>query len=254
MSKYPWLAIWGIGIVFQSLILIRGFRSAIVGKYYSFYAYIFSTLAGATLIYALGVVHPISYQKAYWALQFVTLIIGCGIILEIFRHALAPYPGAEKFSTMVVLVTFGAVFCFTILYRFLGFPSGTALFALERNVRTFQAILLFCILAVTSYYGIPIGRNLKGMISGYGLYIATSLVTLAVSSYAGPGFNRAWYYTPPLSFDVSLLIWLTALWSYHPNPAPDAAVHLEEDYEAMAARTKRALGAMRSRLAKAGRT
>jgi len=253
MSRYS-LVIWSVAAVLHLLILIRAIRASILTKYYSFYAYVFTALVGEILLYALWVERPASYEKTYWALQFITLLVGCGIILEIFRHALAPYPGAEKFGTIVVLAIFGAVFCFTVLYRLLGPPSGAALFELERNIRTFQAILLFCILAVTSYYGIPIGKNLKGMISGYGLYIATSLVTLAVRSYAGVRFAQAWAYIQPLSLDLSLAIWLIALWSYHPNPFPDATIHLEEDYEALAARTKRTLGAMRSRLAKAGRT
>jgi hypothetical protein len=183
-------------------------------------------------------------------------MIGCGIVLEIFRHVLRPYPGAEKFATAVGLVTFSAIFAFAFLYRLLApdwSPSGTVI-ELERDVRTVQAIFLFGIFAVISYYQIPIGKNLKGMTAGYGLYILTSLVTLAVRSYAGPQFNNVWNVIQPLSYDASLLVWVVSMWSYHPNPVPDAAIRLEEDYEALAARTKRALGTMRSRLAKAGRT
>ena len=69
---------------------------------------------------------------------------------------------------------------------------------IERDVRTVQAIFLFMILAVISYYRIPIGKNLKGMISGYGLYIVTSLFTLAIRAYAGPRFNSSWNSHPTL--------------------------------------------------------
>jgi hypothetical protein len=257
MSRYhSWLAIWGIGIILLLLILTRGFRATILAKYPFFYAYVFSTLVGASLEYILWVASPTSYEKSYWAQQFITLLVGCGIILEIFRHVLAPYPGAERFATAVGLLTFGLVFCFALAYQWLGIsqsaPKGTAI-ELERDVRTVQAIFLFGIFAVVSYYQIPIGKNLKGMIGGYGVYIGTSLVSLAFRSYAGHAFDAAWNVIQPSSYDVTLLIWLVALWSYHPNPAPDSAVHLEEDYEALAARTKRALGTVRSRLAKPGR-
>ncbi len=257
MSKYSSVAIWGIGIIFQLLILIRSFRATVLAKYAFFYAYVFSTLVGAILGYILWMVSPTSYGKSYWTLQFITLLVGCGIILEIFKHVLAPYPGAERFATAVGLLTFGLVFCFAFAYQILGIsqssPRGTAI-ELERDVRTVQAIFLFGIFAVISYYRIPIGKNLKGMIGGYGLYIGTSLVSLAFRSYAGRAFEAAWNVIQPSSYDLSLLIWLIALWSYHPNPVPDAAIHLEEDYEALAARTRRALGAVRSRLAKVGRT
>lgn len=171
------------------------------------------------------------------------------------RHVLAPYPGADRFATAVGLLIFGAIFCFALFYKLLALNSLSATgIELERNVRTVQAIFLFCIFAVISYYGISMGKNLKGMILGYGIYIATSLLTLAVRSYAGGRFNSAWNIIQPCSFDLTQLTWTIALWSYHPNPVPDPAIHLEEDYEALAARTKRALGAMRSRVAKAGRT
>jgi hypothetical protein len=50
----------------------------------------------------------------------------------------------------------------------------------------------------------------------------------------------------PLSYDVSLLIWLMALWSYCPSSVPDHTIQLEADYEAFAARTKNMLGNMKS--------
>ncbi|MGC2331239.1 MAG: hypothetical protein WA581_07285 [Candidatus Acidiferrales bacterium] len=153
----------------------------------------------------------------------------------------------------VGLLTFGVVFCFALVYRILVTSPGQALYELERNVRTVQALFLCGILAVVSYYRIPIGKNLKGMISGYGLYIVTSLFTLATRAYAGPRFNGAWNVIQPLSFDASLTIWLLALWSYHPNPAPDPAIPLETDYEALAARTRRTLVAMRSHLTRTAR-
>jgi hypothetical protein len=250
------LTLWRIDLFLWLTILVGGFRARSFGKYPFFYAYSFSAFLGEVFLYAIWTAHSPAYQKYYWRVQFLTLVIGCGIILEIFRHVLAPYPGADKFATAVGLLIFGAIFCFALFYKLLALNwslSATGI-ELERNVRTVQAIFLFSIFAVISYYGISIGKNLKGMTLGYGIYIATSLLTLAVRSYAGVQFNGAWNIIQPSSFDLTQLTWTVALWSYHPNPVPDSSIHLEEDYEAMAARTKRALGAMRSRLARAGRT
>jgi hypothetical protein len=243
-----WLIVSCSSLLLQLGILVRGLAEKLLARYSFFYAYVFSTFFATTLALVLWREAYASYQKSYWVLQFLTLLIGCGIILEIFRHVLAPYRGAEKFATAVGLVTFGAIFCFAIVYRLVVPSHDTALFELERNVRTVQAILLFGILVVVSYYRVPLGKNIRGMIAGYGLYIVTSLSALAIRAYAGPRFNEAWNVIQPLSFDVSLTIWLTALWSYQPNPAPDPTVPLEEDYEVLARRTRRALEAMRSHL------
>jgi len=162
-----------------------------------------------------------------------------------------PWPGEVRQGDRALI--FGAVFCFAIVYRLIVPSPGRTLFELERNVRTVQAVLLFGILVVVSYYNVPLGKNIKGIVAGYGLYIVTSLSTLAIRAYAGPGFNNAWNVIQPVSFDVSLAIWLIALWSYQPNPAPGPTVPLEEDYEMLARRTRRALASMRSHLTKAAR-
>jgi hypothetical protein len=248
-----WLVVGCCGLLLLLGILLRGVSENLLARYSFFYAYVFSTFVATSLAMILWRVAQDSYQRSYWILQFATLLIGCGIILEIFRHVLSPYRGAEKFAMAVGLFIFGAVFCFAIVYRLVVPSPGKALFELERNVRTVQAILLFGILAVVSYYRVPLGKNIKGMIAGYGLYIVTSLSTLAIRAYAGPQFNNIWNVIQPLSFDVSLAIWLIALWSYQPNPAPDPTVPLEEDYEVLARRTRRALASMRSHLTKAAR-
>lgn len=248
-----WLTLLGVGLSFQLGSLFRGLRAKLLFRYSFFYAYLLSSSIASILSYTLWKFKWAPFDTWYWILQFATLLIGCGIILEIFRHALSSYRGAEKFAMAVGLLTFASVFCFAIVYRLIVPSPGRVLFELERNVRTVQAILLSGILAVISYYRVPIGKNLKGMISGYGLYIVTSLFTLAIRAYSGPRFNGYWNVIQPLSFDVSLAIWLAALWSYHPNPAPDPAIPLESDYEALAARTRRALVVMRSHLTRTAR-
>jgi hypothetical protein len=248
-----WLIVLCSSLLLQLGILVRGFREKLLAGYAFFYAYVLSVFLSTGLLLVLWRVALASYQRFYWILQFATLLIGCGIVLEIFRHVLAPYRGAEKFAMATGLFIFGAVFCFAIVYRLVVPSPNTALFELERNVRTVQAILLFGILVVISYYRVPLGKNIRGMISGYGLYIVTSLSTLAIRAYAGPRFNNTWNVIQPLSFDVSLAIWLIALWSYQPNPAPGPTVPLEEDYEMLARRTRRALASMRSHLTKAAR-
>ncbi|HTX14018.1 MAG TPA: hypothetical protein VMD77_01900 [Candidatus Baltobacteraceae bacterium] len=250
-----WLFVSACGLLLQLGVLLQGLRARLIVKYSFFYAYVFSTFLATILAFILWKLASASaYQKGYWIMQFATLLLGCGIILEIFRHALSPYKGAEKFATAVGLFTFGGVFCFALGYRLVVSSPDRALFELERNVRTVQALLLFGIFAVISYYGIPLGKNIKGMIAGYGLYIITSLFALALRVYAGPRFNSIWNVVQPLSFVGSFAIWLAALWSFYPNPAPDPAIPLENDYEALATRTRRTLASMRSHLTRTARS
>lgn len=239
----------------ESLVLFRGFRGRLISKYPFFYAYISSVLVSDVVLYFIYALHGASYARWKWGFTFIDLIFGYGIILEIFKHVLSAYPGAERFARVMGLVIFGAIFCFVLAYPL--WVPGTARSAstidLQRDFWTVQAIFLFAIFGVVSYYRIPLGRNLKGMTFGYGLCLGATLMALAFRSYIGLPFTAAWVFIQPFSYDLSLAIWVIAMWAYHPNPVPDSTVRLEADYELFVSRTKGTLGAMRSHMAKAGR-
>jgi len=249
------LAIWWVGICLESIILLRGISGKTISKYPFFFAYIACSLAGNVVLYAVSIFDPSAYTAFYWPVQSITLLLGCGILLEIFKHVLSDYPGAEKFAVTSGLITVGAVICFAVIYPLVArsATAGTAV-ELERDLRTVQAIFLVVILAITFYYGIRLGWDMKGMILGYGLYVQTSLLTLAVRAYAGPTFvSQAWKVLQPLSYDVSVLIWALALWSHYEKPVSSISVRIDTDYETLALSTKSAIGAMRSHLEKAAR-
>jgi hypothetical protein len=243
--------IWWGGILLESVLLFRGFRSRILSTYPFFYIY-----SASILVMAVVLTIPSMYAKWFWQTQFLTLVIGYGILLEILRHVLSPYPGAERFARIAGVVAFGVIFCLAVVYPFMTSdwsPAGTIV-ELERDLRTVQAIFLFGLLGVISYYRIAIGKNMKGMIFGYGLYVGTSLISLAMRSYASPARSVHWIIVQPLSYDISLLVWLSTLWSYHRNPIPDRTIQLEADYEDFAARTRSTMGAIRSYLVRVARS
>lgn len=248
-----WL-IMGFGLLLEFLLVGRGVQARLIKRYYFFYLYIASVIIFTAVMVVANGLAPAIYNRWYWPLQLGTLVAGYGILLEILNHVLAPYPGAERFARFSGMGAFGAIFCFALLAPLVmpRWSPGTVI-EFERDLRSVQAVFICGLLAVIFYYGVGIGRNMKGMIMGYGLYIFTSLVSLAVRSYAGKPFDRIWDVIQPLSFDISLIMWLVALWSYCPNPAPGHTIHLEEDYEALVARTKSVMGAIRAYIGRVAR-
>jgi hypothetical protein len=248
-----WL-IMGLGLLLEFFLLIRSLQARLIRQYYFFYIYVASVIFFTAAMLLANWTGPSMYGRWYWPLQLATSITGYGILLEILKHVLAPYPGAERFARFTGMAAFGAILSFALLAPLLtpGWSSGSVI-EFERNLRSVQAVFICCLLAVIFYYGIGMGRNMKGMIVGYGLYILTSLVSLAVRAYAGRSFDQIWDVIQPLSFDISLIMWLIALWSYCPNPEPDRMIHLEEDYGAVVAKTKSVMGAIRAYIGKAAR-
>ena len=247
------IMVW-CGNALQAVIVYRAFRARLLRTYPFFYAYVISTMLSFFLLSFVYLAHIGSYSgmyaKFYWPIQFATLILGCGIVWEVLNHVLAPYPGAEKFARVSGIVAFGIVFCLTLIVVLAapGRSAAGSLVDLEKSLRTVQAVILFGVLAAISYYRIPVGRNLRGMMLGYGVYVGTVLADFAIWAYAGPRLQSVWAFAPPLSYLLSLAIWLTALWSYCPNPAPESNVRVEEDYELLASRTRKALQLARSQL------
>ncbi|MGC2421341.1 MAG: hypothetical protein WA405_06805 [Candidatus Acidiferrales bacterium] len=249
--------IWRVGILLEGLLLFCGFRSKTLARYPFFFIYIACALADDIVeyvhFYLLGWA---SYVKWFWFGEFLTLIVGCGIILEIFRCVLSAYPGAERFARIGGLAVFGAVACFAAIYPHM-MPAASrpgTMYELGRDLRTVQAIFLVGLFGVIRYYGIAIGKNMRGIILGYGLYVGAELVGLAIRSYSGVPLPGTWnVIMQQAAYGTAVVIWITALWSYHPNPVPDSSIRLEEDYEAFAARTRSMVGALRIHLAKAAR-
>ena len=108
---------------------------------------------------------------------------------------------------------------------------------LERNLRIVQALAILTLVSLFLWYAIPFGKNLKGILFGYGLFIAMSIVQLTLS-YTWGDIRLFWPYVQPVSYLLVLGLWASALWSAQPVPRGKWATQLEDDYEVLAASTR----------------
>jgi hypothetical protein len=224
------LLVWLMGLLLELAMLVRAVASKTLMKFAYFYAYVSCVFGVSAGLYILNAVAPASYYRWYWPTQFATLVAGCGVIFEILRHTLEAYPGAERVARVASL----GIFALTFLC--VGFKAAI------------QALLVASILTIVFYYRIEIGRNVKGLIAGFGAYVGTSLVTLALRAFLGPRFNRDWEILQSGSYLFALTVWMVALWSYYPQPVPLDRTRLDADYEALAGSTREILQSLRSYL------
>jgi hypothetical protein len=244
-----------IGVFLEVLILYRALSKRLAGRYPFFYAYVACVLlvdVSSDAVYAL---HGATYRDLYFATEFLSLIVGYGVILEVTRKSFEPYAGAERFCRYLVVAIFFAIFSYVGVMGLgaTGWSPASSLRELERDLRAVQALVIAGVVSVALYYGLHLGRNLGGIILGYGLYTASTVVALALRSYSGSFWSTATMLVQRYTYLVCLVIWVVALWSYRPNPAPDVGLSLEVDYEALAARTRGMLGTMRSLLERSAR-
>jgi len=243
--------LWAAGIALESLILLRFLRCRLFRHFPHFFVYM--AVAWISTVALLPLYHSAAYTNAYWALEFLGLLAGFGVLLELLEKSLEPYAGAKRFATAVLAGIFAVLFSYCA-YKVTIAPPGSvyeSFPSLELDFRTVQALALTGFLALIAYYRIDVGKNLKGITFGFGLYIGSIVLSHAIRAYAGQSFDSAWEVIQPYTFLIALLIWTWALWSYAPAPVPHRTPDGGGDYEDLARRTRERVQAMRAEIGRA---
>lgn len=248
-------AIWWSGITIEGVILARGLFGKLLKQYPAFYAYLLFVWLQSFLRFSVYHARPQLYPKVYWITEWLGILAGCAVVFEIYRVALRAYPGTARLArnllAFVLLLAFAKATVETGNNPLWWSTAPT--FDLELALRVVQALALVALVALFLFYAIPFGKNLRGILLGYGLFLGENLVWLSFAPRNSEGFRAFWSHIHTSSYFVVLVVWALHLWSYAPNPLPKVAVHLEEQYQRMAAGTSRRLQEARGYLAKAVR-
>jgi hypothetical protein len=250
------LVIWWSGIVLESLLLARGLHAKLWTRYPVFYAYISFVWLQSLLRFSIFHLRPQQYTPVYWITEGLGVLVGCAVVFEIYRVGLAAYPGTARVARNLL----GFVFVLASTKALVGAWNDpqwwliSTTMDLEQVLRIVQALAIAALIVLFFFYSIPFGRNLRGVLLGYGLFIAESVIWLTLVPYAGEKFHQFWYHVHPASYFAVLGVWLVHLWSYLPSPEPKGAVRLEEQYQRVAAATAQRLREARGYLAKAVRS
>ncbi|PWU04420.1 MAG: hypothetical protein C5B51_16890 [Terriglobia bacterium] len=241
-------AIWWCGVLLLACILLRAWIGRLFGKYPYFYAYVICVLCTSLLRAYIWAVFPHAYRLVFWVSEFVSAVAGLGVTWEIYARILAPYRGVSKMGRTLLSILLAATIAKTTANLWVDplrklAPTTSEL---EGTLRTVQALFLLAILGLVVQYALPIGRNMRAMLVGYGFYVGCSAVTLSLHSRWGDTIGNLLNSIPPLVYTITLVMWVMGMWSYSKNPAPDNS--LECDYDRVSEYTTRALGQLRNHL------
>jgi hypothetical protein len=250
------LLIWWVAMSMETLLLIRGVYRRAAGKYPFFFLYVGSVLMSDALLYYVYKAHPSSYSGLSRQTEVLNIVLGYGILLDIFANVLSRYPGAERLARVCGLALFSVILSAAFFYPLISPAAQNAHLrysVVERDFLTVQAMFFFGILAIISYYHIEPGKNIRGMMAGYGLWLGTSVIVLGMGSYDAGSFNAIRVFAQPFSYLLSLLTWLFAFWNYAPVPSAAPVLATDADYELLAATTAGTLAKVRGHLGRASR-
>jgi hypothetical protein len=247
--------IWWSSIALEILLLIRGLQTRLAFRYPIFFSYVaFVLICEDFLSVVMRHWNRQVYAYTYWATEFVGVMIGCAVVFEIYREGLSHYPGTARMARNFL----GLIFLLAIAKGLVAAVNDPRWWLvantieIERVLRTVQALAIGALVAVSLLYSIRFGRNLRGILFGYGLFVSVLAVCL---SFVTLGQHNFWFYAGSASYLVALVAWNSHLWSYSRGAVVETAgSQLEIDYQRVAAATRRRLQAARGQLAKAVRS
>jgi hypothetical protein len=244
--------IWWGSIGLEILLLVRAFGGRLATYYPIFYIYISFVLFQDILRFIAYRWEPRLYSPVYWSTEFLGVVAGCAVMFEICRVALAAYPGTARLARNLLAIGFvlactnAAVAASNDAHRWI-----TTCVNLERDVRIVQATTILALVALFLLYAIPFGRNLRGILIGYGLFIGLSVIQLAFVAVMGNMSSSFLAYLHPVSYALALTVWVGHLWSYRSDPEPERQFAFEQQYARVAAAPRYRLREARGYLEKA---
>jgi hypothetical protein len=237
----------------EALLLWRGLRQKLFSRFPVFYVYLSFVTLNEFVRMSVYRWRPNTYFQVYWITQYIGLALGCGMLFEIYRVALRSFPGAARMTRYLLLVVFVA-----ILARTLTIPSGDLIawlasssLVLERNLRIVQALAIFTLVSLFLWYAIPFGRNLRGILTGYSLFVGMSILQYAMWRYSWHRIRPFWVYAETGSYLLVLGVWAQAMWTAQTISEADKIPF--GDYDVLVASTRSQLRRALARLGWAAR-
>jgi len=243
LGQSIWLVMAAVEAALELVLLVRGVRGNWALRYRIFYGYIFFVLSQSLLRSMLYRSNPHLYPYIYWLTEFLALLIGCAVTFEIYRVGLSAYPGTARMARSLLAIVFVLAATKALVDasndpRWWPIATSTDL---ALALRTVQACSIGALVVLFLIYRVPFGRNLRGIVLGYGLFLVLSVIQFAFISVQGARFIAFWSSVQSFAYLLVLGIWAAHLWSYEEVPEPKATVRLELEYQRVAAATRQRL-------------
>lgn len=209
-------------VLVEGLILWRLSTGRMWFRYPYVALYVVFDLIGNLLLFPISSYKPGWFAAAYWGGQSASMFLRFLVNWEFFR-GLFGRPSALREIGYKVLVAVELIGLPAIL--FLGWSQQSSVHyvylhlspVVEQYISIAQALLLLTPAAVARYYGLTLGRNVRGLGAGFGLYVLVRAMNFA-SLQGFRGFVPYWRILVPASLIGMMAVWLWGFWEYAPSP------------------------------------
>src|SRR5579864_2148970 len=136
------LIVWWTTIVLELAILVRAFKTGAFKEYPRFAIYLGCVLLSSASGYVVYRERYSLYQYWYWTWEFVCVVAGYNVVLELVERGLASHEGARKLFRNVGLSVFAVIVGFVAIQSMLLRHSNAFVTSVEveRDLRTAEAL------------------------------------------------------------------------------------------------------------------
>jgi hypothetical protein len=211
---------WAFGAALETLLLLLALRRGLYRRFPVFTLYVALVVLSEPVlwfVYNKGQGHLRLIFVAYYLTQCILLLARGGVVAEICRDLLSPYPGIWKvcrgclLTIAVVLLAFAAA----AAYRT---GASTAVATGERGLELVVVGVLLFAVAFCRYYEIVPDQVTAFLALGLGLYSAIQVANNTLIFEWLLPYVGWWQKVRQLSYPVVVFVWLFAL----RNPLPEA--------------------------------
>ena len=92
------LALWLVGPILESALLVRALQIGSLRRYKFFYLYVTWVFVRDLSLFPIYRFRADYYVSAYWYSQFLSVLLGCGIVWEVYKLTLSHFPGVARMA------------------------------------------------------------------------------------------------------------------------------------------------------------
>jgi len=203
--------IWVVGLCLQVLLALTLLARKSWQKYPIFSAYVFFNLFFTALAYAVFG-NRVVYFYTFWICDAIGIVLGLGVVREIFTNVFSPHPALRKLAKIIfrVAVALLVMLAGGVIYAQSGNAKGVlngVLLAAEA-ARVVEVGLTMFLFLSSSAFGLHWRQNVFGMALGLGMFAAVELIADTMIGHVSLATAQAFNLAHSISFSLSLLIWL----------------------------------------------
>lgn len=217
----PWFyAVSAVGITLECWLLWLLYTRRLLSRFPYFSAFLLCDFLCNLALVVIAAAHQTWFRWSSGAAIAVSTFTGLFIVWEVVRSA---FPQGSTLRHLVQGALLGiSSIVFPVVLAICWSQANLIHFAYKYLPPSFEqyfclaeALVLLAIAAVARYYAVPLGRNVSGMLFGFGIYSLCCAMNFAALQTL-PGYLPSWQILSSALYMGLLGFWLWAFWIYAP--------------------------------------